>query len=155
MLSQLRKNAEYFKYIAKHKWFVLVECTKLGIPLRGLLHDVSKFLPDEWFPYKNFFYGEKTDETKQAFDEAWLRHIHRNPHHWQNYLLCEDSGKIKILEMPLPVLLEMIADWRGVGKAQGFDSVREWYKKNKDVMVLHQRTRVTVEHFLRQAGELD
>lgn len=151
----IRKNAKYIKYIAKHKFFVFLECAKLGIPLRGIFHDSSKFLPDEWFPYLENFYGEKTDKVKEDFDEAWLRHIHRNPHHHQFWVFREDSGQVKALEMPYKYMLEMVADWRGTGKAQGFDSVRDWYDKNKLSMHLHPETRGDVERLLRQAGELD
>lgn len=155
MFSGLRKNANYVKYIAKHKWFVFVECARLGIPLRGLLHDASKFRLDEWGPYREYFYGGKptTAYTQAKFDKAWLKHIHRNPHHWQFYLLREDDGVVKSLEMPYADVLEMVADWRGAGKAQGLDSVRDWYKKNKDNMHLHPETRDDVERLLREAGE--
>ena len=33
-----------FVYLMKHKWFVLVECVKLGIARRGLVHDLSGLL---------------------------------------------------------------------------------------------------------------
>ncbi|MFR1480703.1 MAG: DUF5662 family protein [Hydrogeniiclostridium mannosilyticum] len=32
----------------------------------------------------------------QAFQRAWLLHIHRNPHHWQHWVLInDDPGKAK------------------------------------------------------------
>ena len=157
MFAKFRKNAAYVKYIAKHKWFVFLECARLGIPVHGITHDISKFFPDEWGPYREFFYGglEKTPTTEQNFNKAWIKHIHRNPHHWQYWQLRKDDGGVKALEMPYVYMLEMVADWRGAGKAQGFDSVRDWYAKNKNKMHLHPDTRIHVESLLRQAGELD
>jgi hypothetical protein len=103
---------KYLKYVLKHKWFVFIECCKLGIPLRGLLHDLSKLLPSEFMPYARYFYGKNwyknkdwngdrrnyipfkytEDGIKEAFDLAWLKHQKRNPHHWQYWLLVMDSS---------------------------------------------------------------
>lgn len=100
---------KYLKYVLKHKWFVFIECCKLGIPLRGLFHDLSKFLPSEFIPYARYFYGnypetltvyEKTYHwkmktkavIKEDFDLAWLKHQKRNKHHWQYWLLVSDSS---------------------------------------------------------------
>jgi hypothetical protein len=87
MLSHLR----YLKYVLIHKWFVFLECCKLGIPIRGLLHDLSKFSPAEWNGYRKRFFVPSSSSGAE-FDAAWLRHQHRNPHHWQFWLLCEDDG---------------------------------------------------------------
>lgn len=141
----------------RHKWFVFIECCKLGIPLRGLWHDWSKFLPWEWFPYAEYFYGEETPKKPKTgyfhkmgrddqFDFAWLLHQKRNKHHWQWWTLPEDCGKVKILPMPDVYRKEMLADWRGAGKAQGYgDNTSVWYEANKDKMQLHPETRKWIE----------
>ncbi len=131
----MKKHWLYGKYLARHKWFVLQAGRKTGAPLFCLLiHDWSKFLPNEWNAYATKFYGKKAadvgaghsinqvtqwDEEKvepmplkvrelvmdsakwlerdyQAridlgFNTAWLKHIHRNPHHWQHWVLFEDN----------------------------------------------------------------
>jgi hypothetical protein len=40
----MRAYWKHFVYLMKHKWFVLVECVKLGIAWRGLVHDLSGLL---------------------------------------------------------------------------------------------------------------
>lgn len=86
----MRRHIAYLKYVLRHKWFVLQAGRVIGVPLWQLLiHDWSKFLPSEWFPYARTFY--KPDGTKQydnstAFAHAWMLHQHRNPHHWQYWL---------------------------------------------------------------------
>jgi len=82
--------AKYLWAVLRHKWFVFLECCKLGIPWRGIVHDLSKFLPSEFGPYAYYFYGPypRDDEYKpkyvvEAFNRAWLNHQHRNKHHWQ------------------------------------------------------------------------
>lgn len=152
-------HLKYLWYIIRHKWFVLVEAVKLGIPWLGLVHDWSKFLPDEWFPYARYFYGPQPERDPvgysykpgdaPAFDLAWLRHIHRNKHHWQWWILREDDGGTKVLPMPDRYRREMLADWRGTGRAQGYgDNTLEWYIKNKHKMQLHSKTRNWIEAVL-------
>jgi hypothetical protein len=144
--STLTKLARYAWYVARHKWFVLTECYKLGIPLQGALHDLSKLLPDEFIPYMEFFYGG--GKNKDAFDLAWNHHQKRNKHHHQYWVLREDSSKVKVLEMPMHYRKEMLADWRGAGKAQGKPNTKEWYVANRDKMVLGPETRSWVEEQL-------
>ena len=96
----------YIWYVVKHKWFVFLECCKLGIPWRGVLHDMSKFLPSEFIPYARFFYNPdgsskqirdktgyyKPNNTGDAeFDLAWFYHKSRNKHHWQYWILPWDA----------------------------------------------------------------
>ena len=157
----MKKYLENFKYLLRHKWFVFLECWKMGIPWLGIIHDWSKFRPSEWIPYANHFFGNggkgiKTgrDETgyykagdtgDKAFDFAWLLHQKRNKHHWQYWILAEDNGGFKSFEMPMKYRLEMLADWRGAGRAQGTPGVRAWYEKNKCKMKLHHYTRNWIE----------
>ena len=41
--------------------------------------------------------------------------------------------------------MEMLADWRGAGKAQGKSDTRGFYIANKDRMTLHPETREWIE----------
>ncbi len=90
------KHLQYASYVMRHKWYVFVECCKLGIPLLGIIHDWSKLLPDEWWAYTNHFYGTDSHHgasheatghfqtmsiQNDPFDKAWLAHQRRNPHH--------------------------------------------------------------------------
>jgi len=145
------KHLKYLGYVVRHRWFVFVECCKLGIPWRGLVHDLSKFLPSEWSPYAWSFngpwkYRDRPRWLVEAFDRAWLLHQHRNPHHWQFWMLQNDKDGFRLLPMPLVYILEMVADWRGAGRAQGHgDDLIPWYEKNKDKIMLNEHTRYTVE----------
>ena len=130
--QKLVPHLKYASYVFRHKWYVLLEAQRLGILKRGLLHDWSKFLPDEWFPYVANFYGtEKSPKIYYDFNVAWLKHIHRNPHHWQHYLLHEDEGNTLLLNMPEDVIREMVADWIGASRSQGYGSdINEWLDKH-------------------------
>lgn len=116
-------------------------------------HDRSKYLMKEYYAYDAYFYGEKDDD---AFDRAWLHHIHNNPHHWQHWLLFEDEndGKPKPLEMPKVHALEMVADWWSFSWRSGnLREVFRWYDEHKGRIILHPDTRKYVESVLGEIGE--
>lgn len=145
----MMKHLKYASYLFRHKWYVLVECFRVGLYWRGLVHDLSKFLPSEWIPYANYFYGEHSPEVEEAFDIAWLKHQKRNDHHWQAWILREDDGGTKIFPMPPKVRAEMLCDWRGAGRAMGKPGdTANWYQANKDKMQLHPETRTWIEQEL-------
>jgi len=140
----MNKYIKYLNYVIRHKWYVFLECWKVGIIWQGITHDFSKLLPSEFFPYSIYFYGNGKNDKE--FDNAWLLHQKRNPHHWQYWLLYEDEGALKTLDMPLEYRKEMLCDWRGAGKAiTGKDNTEKWYEINKNKMLLHRDTRNWVE----------
>lgn len=135
----MRKHWLYLRYLLRHKWFVFRAGLATGAPVwRLIIHDWSKFLPCEWVPYVNYFYGDKTPDAKCAFDRAWLHHIHRNPHHWNHWILNRDDGKMNVLPMPDHFLREMVADWAGAGRGiAGHWEIAEWAASNQDKIGLH------------------
>lgn len=155
---------KYLKYVLRHKWYVFLECCKVGIPFRGFVHDMSKFLPSEFIPYARYFYSREdqirrnktgyykpTDTGDKAFDFAWLLHQKRNRHQWQWWTLPEDEEGIKILPMPEVYRKEMLCDWKGAGKAQGKkgpNKCQEWYQANKHKMQIHEETKKLIERDL-------
>lgn len=74
-------------------------------------HDLSKYTKDEYVAYDEYFYGTKTEKTKEKFDLAWLHHQNTNKHHWQYWLLKEDNGLLKPLDMDIYSIVEMVCDW--------------------------------------------
>lgn len=162
-INSMGRHLAYLKYVLRHKWYVFIACCKLGQVWRGIMHDMSKFLPDEWFAYANYFYNSNgsprtkdSPESSAAFQLAWLKHQHRNPHHWQHWVLREDSGLTLVLPMPLKYVKEMVADWRGAGKAiNGKDDVIKWYAYNRGQMLLAKETRTYMEELISEKrGEI-
>lgn len=173
----MTKHWRYLKYVLRHKWYVFLYGCQLGIPWLALLHDNSKFRPSEWFAYVEFFYGgphpewasitgyEKThyfdfarrrskEGVKEAFDYAWLHHQKRNKHHWQYWVLTNDTEGVRALFMPDRYRREMLADWKGAGRAiNGVEDALGWYRKNRDKMTLHPETRRWVEDTLGYVRE--
>jgi hypothetical protein len=168
----VKKHLRYLWYVLRHKWFVGVECVHVGLYWRALTHDLSKFLPSEFLPYVDHFYGRRlgrqrdstgyykpTDTGDAAFDFAWLLHQHRNDHHWQWWAPAADAGEcdaLAVFEMSERARLEMLCDWCGASRAQGhggWGGVVEWYDKNKGSMYLGLKTRRWVERTLCVVSE--
>lgn len=154
-MDRVRPHLKYASYVARHKWFVFVAGRRTGAPLwRLLIHDWSKLTPAEWFPYVRSFYGgERTPAVRLAFDAAWLHHQHRNPHHWQHWLLRKDDGDTRALAMPPALVREMVADWMGAGRAiTGRWEVATWFEANEAKIALHPATRVHVEQLVARVS---
>jgi len=161
---------KYLNYVIRHKWFVFIECCKVGKIWRGIWHDMSKFRPDEFIPYARYFYGDWPDYNsikkhlswypykytkeaiQEAFDLAWLKHQHRNPHHWQYWVLREDDGGTKLIDMKSEYVDEMLADWKGAGRAitgkNDPAEYRTWYLKNYNKIKLSENIRIVVDNLL-------
>ena len=146
---------KYFLYVLKHKYYVFIECIKLGIPWRGITHDLSKFIPSEFFPYARYFggnikkgrdkgYYSAGTTTDSNFNYAWFLHQNRNNHHWQYWVMPTDKEP-RILPMSDKARKEMLADWIGAGKAQGTLGVEDWYYRNRSKMQLHIDTKQWIE----------
>lgn len=120
-------------------------------------HDTSKDDLEEYIAYDNYFYGgNRSYAVVQDFNRAWLTHIHRNPHHWQYWVLINDDqneGEI-ILDMDYIYILEMICDWWAFSWNSGdLTEIFKWYDQHKDYMKLSDKTRKTVEDILGKIKE--
>lgn len=115
-------------------------------------HDSSKTSSDEYFAYDAYFYGgNKSYQVVKDFNVAWLKHIHRNPHHWQHWVLINDEpgeGTI-VLDMPYKYIIEMICDWWAFSWISGnLYEIFDWYDKHKDHIKLSDKTRLKVDGIL-------
>lgn len=138
----------HFKTIAKHKWYVFNACKDLGIPWRGIKHDLSKLGPTEFIASARHFQGDRSpidaEKEAQGYSLAWQHHKGHNSHHWQYWL--DNKGKmIYALRMPRKDVLELIADWIGAGKAYKQGTWTQWepwryWESNKEKMILHDDT---------------
>lgn len=183
----MKKYFKFLQSLLKHKWFVFLECCKLGIPWLGIIHDWTKFLPSEFIPYAKWFYGDRLEvmkvmvlekgpyrfgqlvhyddeswaiaaknayqlglvpwEDKENFDMAWLHHQKRNKHHWQRWELVNGSDEPQRVALPMPekYCLEMIADWRGAGRAYGNPDTDNWYSAHRCKQRMHNDTRSWID----------
>jgi hypothetical protein len=155
----MKRYSAYLKKVLLHKYYVFLEGRKLGLGiLRLLLHDWDKFGYRMFVSYARTFYtvdGEDQYSPDKDFSLTWNRHQKINKHHWQAHLLTWDSGGTVALPMDYVDVLEMVADWRGAGRAYSKPDQKwkpsetvEWYEKNSMKMILHAETRAHVEAIL-------
>lgn len=164
-------SEQYDRYIEDHKqnvakaynWLkerlpdVIGHVTEYGPCIE---HDQSKYDVEEYDAYDAYFYGRnRSYAVVNNFRRAWLDHIHRNPHHWQHWVLINDEpeeGTIA-LEMDYAYVVEMICDWWAFSHKSGnLYEIFDWYDKHKDRMILHDNTRKNVENILAAIkNELD
>ena len=104
----------FFRHIAlvtRHKWRVLVHCTKCGLFFRGLVHDTSKFSPTELFESVKYFTGYRSPigvcREKNGMSRAWLHHKGRNKHHLEYWL---DGDCAVTPMMPYKYAVECVCD---------------------------------------------
>lgn len=123
------------------------------------IHDYSKWSAPEFWAYAKHFYG---GGAPQLFAEAWLHHIHHNPHHWQYWIF---PGGVKpysppgtnvfngIMEMPEKYALEMVADWMGASEVYSGDTnMTKWLTKHSETITLHPNTSTFVKNVLQELG---
>ncbi len=134
----------YEKYIVSHIEAVQQMGDYFGIsPKQMQVHDLSKWSDAEFLPYANQFFGDESTKNQVEFDQAWLHHIHNNPHHWPYWILGE-----RPLEMPEHFAMEMICDWIGMGNTRTGD-MTDWLISSSGTILLHQETASFVEVTLR------
>ena len=116
-------------------------------------HDESKYKVGEYNPYDDYFYTEKTDENREEIDKAfayaWNCHQKMNTHHWQYWVLLNDDGTTKVLDMTIEFILEMFCDWWSFSwKQNNPREILDFYKYNRDKMQLSEYTQNMVENLL-------
>jgi len=127
----MKKYLSLLKYIIIHKVHVFIGLAKLGLWKQAFFHDLSKFRPDEFFPYAERFYG--TGKNKKEFQKAVFLHHSRNPHHWEYWVTSINGNDTLERKIPLKYLYEMYVDWTSANKLNKMKiSVKEWYLMNKN-----------------------
>lgn len=159
-------NIRYLAYLGHHKYAVGKAMLFLGLPWwRCLIHDWQKLTRAEFGPYTDTFYrnesprradgGYDPTAVSEEFTRAWLHHVHYGPHHWQYWCLVRDDGSVQTLRLPETYQYEMVADWMGAGRSvAGTWNPLEWYRENRDKMMLHEGSRLGIEMKMVEATRL-
>ena len=102
---------KHLTLVLKHKNRVLINCTKCGIFFRGLMHDLSKFSPTEFFESVKYYQGDRSPigacRRATGMSNAWLHHKGRNKHHIEYWL---DPECAVTPMMPYKYAVECVCD---------------------------------------------
>ena len=153
----------HFKTITKHRHAVIKHCFKAGIPLRGLLHDLSKYSPVEFFAGAKYYTGVRSpnegERRDMGYSRAWLHHKGRNRHHfeyWTDYSM--EKRCVMPVKMPIKFAVEMFCDRVAASKIYQGDNYTqhhpiEYFMRGKDTRVIHPETSDFLEELLTMLSE--
>ena len=155
----------HLKTVVRHRHKVMAHCFKVGLYRQGLLHDLSKFSPSEFWPGVKYFQGTRSPQAKErelfGYSEAWLHHKGRNKHHfehWVDYGIDCDTV-IHGVPMPRKYIAEMVMDRISASRNYHPDTYTdaaplEYFLKSKDrLWFVHEKTNEDLEMLLRMLAE--
>lgn len=131
---------KHLRRTLRHKWFVFLWCCKAGMPIRGILHDMSKFSPVEFWESVKYFSETESpinvSKRVNGYSKAWQHHKGRNPHHYEYWIDQLDYGG-KPIQMPKKYAYEMICDYLGAGQAYNpkgwtYEKEYNWWRNRLD-----------------------
>ncbi len=149
----------HFLTITRHKLLVMKYCFRLGLYRQGILHDLSKYSPSEFFVgakyYQGTFSPNNAERIAKGYSSAWLHHKGRNKHHFE-YWIDYAAGKGSTMsgrEMPHRYVAEMFCDRVAasqvyMGEKYSDASPYEYYEKYKSHYMIHPRTAALIEQAL-------
>ena len=157
----------HLRTINHHRHLVMRGCFRVGLYKQGLLHDLSKYNPVEFFVGVKYFQGDKSPNNVErkltGLSKAWLHHKGRNKHHleyWIDYGTDEGS-LMQGMKMPVNYVVEMYCDRVAACKNYQKDkyttaSAWEYYQKGKGKYLIHPETAALLESlllYLKDHGE--
>lgn len=156
-MKYTQKFIGHLKTVLTHKWWVFYYCCKFRMPLRGLLHDLSKFSPVEFFESVKYYSGTRSpiDACKEdiGWSKAWMHHKGRNKHHYEYWQDNFDNGGEPLL-MPFEQSVEMLCDYLAAGRAYNgkkFTFTGEytwWLMKRQKPLAMHPVNKLFIEGML-------
>ena len=158
-----RGALRHFRTITRHRHKVLAHCLRVGIPWRGLTHDLSKYSPTEFLEGANNWLGDRSPNEKarekQGYSRSWLHHKGRNRHHfeyWKDYDMHDHLEHP--VRMPGIFVLEMFCDRVAASKIyQGKNYTDrhplDYFLRAKATRVIHPETSDLLEGWLAMLAE--
>lgn len=154
---------KHFLVITKHRNKVISHCFKAGIPLQGLMHDLSKYSLCEFIPGAKYFLGTRSpnefERELYGYSKAWLHHKGRNKHHfeyWTDYNPV--VRRVMPVDMPDKYIIEMFCDRVAACKIYNSEnyndaSALEYFLKGKSNRFISQNSSDKIEYLLIYLSE--
>lgn len=133
-----------FKHLRRvliHKYWVAYYCFKCGLYWQGIMHDMSKFSPVEFWESVKYYQGTSSPinacKADKGYSLAWQHHKGRNPHHYEYWTDNYDKGTTCI-EMPKKYVLELVCDYLGaarayMGSAFSYQAEYDWWERKINI----------------------
>ena len=154
-MDYIKRFFGHLKTVLTHKRWVFYYASRLGYTWRGIVHDLSKFSPTEFFESVKYWTGKRSPilvaKEKAGISYAWLHHRGRNRHHYEYWIDKLDQGGVPH-KIPFEYVVEMICDWLAACRTYTksgdniFAKEYEWWEKNADKAKIHNDTK----HFINK-----
>ncbi len=156
------KPFSHFKTITYHRFLVCKGCFAVGLYYQGLVHDLSKYSPEEFLRGARYYQGYRSPNNAEredlGYSAAWLHHKGRNKHHfeyWIDFIFSPEEKKGVLAPVPMPerYIVEMYMDRLAASKVYKGDAYRDidpylYYKKGNISDLLHPQTKRLLEILL-------
>ena len=152
---------KHFKTITHHKVLVAKGCFKVGLYKQGLLHDMSKYSPTEFWVGAKYYQGDRSPNNAErediGYSSAWLHHKGRNKHHYEYWIdyVPGDDRIINGVPMPRKYIAEMVMDRISASRnylGDKYDQTQplQYFLKGKEKLwFIHPETSRELEGLLR------
>lgn len=157
------KAWKHFCTIWNHKREVAKGCFAVGLYWQGIVHDFSKFSPEEFLTGARYWQGNRSPNARErelfGYSRAWLHHKGRNKHHYEYWVDAKPgSHELAGVEMPPKYFAEMIMDRIAASKTYRGKDYRDsdplsYYMNSKDSLVIHPATKAQLEKILAMLAE--
>lgn len=158
-MNRLKNGWNHFRTITKHKRAVMQGCFKVGLYRQGLMHDLSKYTPEEFRTGVLYFQGNRSpnaaEKEELGYSRAWLHHKGRNKHHYEYWidLAVDKSRGLQGMKMPVRYVVEMFMDRMAASKIYAKEDYTDshplnYYKKTRKYMTIHPDSRKLLERLL-------
>ena len=159
MDDRTRSNAvKHFKTITRHRHEVMKNCFRAGIPLQGLLHDLSKYSYEEFSLGVKYYQGTRSphegERDSYGYSLAWMHHKGRNKHHFEYWTDYDPVTRVMSpVKMPLRYVKEMFCDRVAASKIYMKDDYNDgsalaYFMRGKNTRMIHPETSELIEKLL-------
>lgn len=158
---------KHLRTITHHHNLVMLHCFRCGLYKQGILHDLSKLSPLEFWAGAKYYQGNQSPNNAQrasiGYSSAWLHHKGRNRHHFE-YWIDYSTGKgnpLSGMRMPNKYIAEMVCDRVAASKTYKGNAYKqsdpwEYYEHSKHHYLMHPEVQELLEKCLitlRDCGE--
>ena len=166
MKKNIKLIINAFKHLRKifiHKYWVGLYCFKCGLYWRGLVHDLSKLSPTEFFESIKYYQGDSSPinaaKKDKGYSLAWMHHRGRNKHHYEYWTDNYDEGTTCI-EMPFIYVVEMFCDYLGAartywGKKFTYTAEYKWWLNKSKTAKMHINTNKFITIVLKSMADYE
>lgn len=163
-ISFFKRFFGHLSTIVHHKRLVRSMCFKCRMYKQGLLHDLSKYSIQEFWPSVKYFQGNRSPITYEkelkGYSNCWLHHKGRNKHHWEYWIDRKQYDVINV-QMPLNYVLESVLDKIAASKTYQKQNYTdnyplEFFTNSYEIKVMNQETARQIQlllTYLKDNGE--